>query len=213
MRLATGIFLAVLTGTVGTATAEAIDPDADPEPEQPEVEPFRRFSAAIYFAGHGGAINGVNEGGMGPGAEVALGSGRKQLFVEGALAWLTAGVAPDYTRGFMVRGGVGARWIARSFDIERDGGIEMIFDGVVGAQKMWWDDVTIVRPEISGGVGLQVRKYRTPGFAIRFTIRVFFAPTDDVIPMKTAARCQKPCEQTTPSHTNGGIMFAIGGGL
>jgi hypothetical protein len=44
-------------------------------------------------------------------------------------------------------------------------------------------------------------------------LRLYFAPTDDEIhvPMSTAARCAGSCEPD--SHSNGGIMFAIGGGM
>jgi hypothetical protein len=156
------------------------------------------------FVDRQGALDGVTENGYGPTLELALGAGRTQYFLEGGVGWMTRG---NHIRepGFMVRGGLGARYIARSFDFQGEGAIEMTLDGLVGAEKTWWRDDAIVRPDFVLGVGLQMRKYGDPHVMIRASIRVFFAPTPGDDPM-TAAR------DTTPAAalTNGGLMFAVG---
>jgi hypothetical protein len=207
VRIATGIL--VLALTTGGARAEiiAVEP-------KPAIQPVKAFSWAAYFSGLGGAVNGTSVTALGPSGEVALGLGRTQLLLEVGAYYTTAGITPDYMQGFMLRTGVGARWIARSFSMDGDGAIDMVLDGLVGGEKTWWEnDEELLRPEIIAGVGLQVRKHENPSFAIRFMLRLYFAPTDDEIhvPMSAAARCAGSCEPD--SHSNGGIMFAIGGGM
>jgi hypothetical protein len=201
VRIAAGILLLALTGVAGA------DVVADRHPVKP-------LSWALYFSGLGGSANDVGIVGLGPSAEVALGFDRTQLFVEGGAYYASAGTPPENMAGFLVRGGAGARWIARSFEMDDEGAVEMVLDGVVGAEKFWWENgENLLRPEFAAGVGLQVRKYAHPAFAVRFTIRIYFAPSDDQIhvPMAAAARCAGDC--APERHTSGGIMFAIGGGL
>lgn len=199
MRLLAGIFLiAVLSRTVAA------------EDEDPDVRPASPLGFAIYFTGHGGAIGGVAEGGMGPTVELALGAGRAQYFLEGSVAWVALGTEQVVT-GVMARGGLGARWIARSFELGDSGALEMTIGGLAGASKIWWDQGgELVRPEFGFGVGIQMRKFHRPRTTFRFDLRVFFAPTDDV-PI-AAARCASACASSSPI-TNGGLMVSMGGGL
>ena len=180
-----------------------------------EVTSVKRVTAALYFSGHGGAINGVSEGGMGPAVELAGGFGRTQVFLEGGIAWTTLGAVEPFETGFMVRGGVGARWIARSFELDHEGAVEMTFNGLVGVQRIWWDESEqppddLTRPEFGLGVGLQMRKFKNPHVSIRFEMRVFFAPSDRET--TTAARCAGECASDAPL-TNGGLMFNVGAAL
>jgi hypothetical protein len=176
------------------------------------VHPVKTLSAGLYFSGYGGALNGVSESGMGPKAELALGDGRTQYFVEAGLAWVTLGEVETYESGFMTRGGLGARWIARSFDFDDAGAVEMTLDAVLGASKVWWESSgELVRPELSFGVGLQMRKFSGPHASIRFNVRAYFAPTDDDA-ATPVARCTSDCESSAPI-ANGGMMFSIGGAM
>jgi len=199
VRLVAGIMmLAVLSRTAAADDEEA------------RVHPVRPLTTGLYFTGLGGAIDGVSTGGMGPTVELALGAGRTQVFVEGGVAWMQYG-SLESREGFMVRGGVGARWIARSFELGDEAAVEMTLDGLVGADKIWWEHGgRLVRPELGLGVGLQMRKFHAPHVHLRFIVRVLFTPTDD--DGMTAARCTGRCASASPL-ANGGMMFSIGGAL
>jgi len=175
------------------------------DPEASEVHPVKPFSVAAQYVMRAAALDGVSESGGGPTIELALGSGRTQYFLEGGLGWMSYGVEP-YETGFMVRGGVGARYIARSFQFGDGGAVEMTLDGLVGVERTRLDDDTIVRPEFALGVGLQARVFDNPRFLIRFSLRVFFAPTGN--DRMLAARGTEP----SVPLTNGGLMFGVGGG-
>lgn len=197
MRLLAGILLlAVLSRTAA----------AD------EVHPVKSLSAGLYFSGYGGGLNGVGESGMGPTAEVSFGSGRAHYFLEAGVAWMNLRALEPRESGFMTRGGLGARWIARSFDFDDEGAVEMAVDAVIGARKTWWESGgALVRPDISFGVGIQMRKFRKPHAAVRFHIRAYFAPADD--DATVTARCTGDCPSSSSSFTDSGMMFSIGGWL
>jgi len=201
VRFAAGILLlAVLCRTVVA------------DPERSRVHPVKRLTFGAFFVGHGGTLDGESEGGMGPVVEVAYGSGRTQYFVETGFAWVT--LTDEYSNeldtGKQLRGGIGARYIARSFPMDNDGAVEMILEGAVGAHKFWWaSGDELVRPEISFGFGLQTRKYEDPHVSVRFGLRVFFAPTGEHT--TTTARCTGTCDTSTVS--NAGILGFIGGAL
>jgi hypothetical protein len=174
-----------------------------------DVHPVRPLSAAVYFSGYSGAVNGVGENGIGPTADLALGLGRTQVFLEGGVAWVNFGEIEPRPTGVMTRGGLGARWIARSFAFEDEGAIEMTLEAIAGASKIWWDaGGTLVRPDFGLGVAIQARKFRSPHASLRFQLRAYFAPTDDEV---TTARCTRPCAPAT--GIDGGLMFSIGVGL
>lgn len=200
MRLLAGMLL--LAVVPRTAIAEDEDPD---------VEPVKTVTGGLYFSGHAGTLDGVAAGGLGPTAELALGSGRTQYVLEGGVAWVTLGASDVTDDGVMVRGALGARWIARSFDFDREGALEMTLAGLAGVRKSWWDARgEVVRPELGFGAGLQMRKYRRPHLGIRFEIRVVFTPGHDGA--MTAARCTGDCEDAAPA-SSAGMMFSIGGAL
>ena len=73
MRLLAGILVTAVLSRTGFADS---------------AHPVRRLSAGLSFSGYAGATNVVPENGLGPTAEVALGFGSTQIFVEGGPAWL-----------------------------------------------------------------------------------------------------------------------------
>jgi hypothetical protein len=178
------------------------------DPEASQVGPVPAWSIGLAFTGHGGAIAGVPHSGLGPTVDVALGAGRTQYFVEGGPQWISFGTAMPYHRGFMLRGALGARYIARSFEIGyREGAVEMLLEGTAGAQKIWIEDGDErARPELGIGVGLQLRKYRRPQLAIRMSIRLVFTPGDEA--PEIAARTTQPS-----SFSSGGFLFSVGGAM
>jgi hypothetical protein len=190
--------LAVLWGTA------AADDD------EPRVRPLRKASVGVAFSGGGGAINGVSTGGLGPIVEVGVGVNRTLIFLEGGYNWSTLGTEGEIDTGHQLRGALGARWIARSLDIERAAAIELVLEGLAGAHKYWWKQTgELVRPEFTIGWGLQVRKYRSPHVMFRFGFRMFWAPTDDdrvTTVARGAARSDLPA-------TNGGFIVVVGGAL
>lgn len=196
MRLLAGILVTAVLSRTGFADS---------------VHPVRTLSAGLSFSGYAGATNGVPTNGVGPTAEVALGFGRTQLFLEGGPAWLKLGVLEPREDAFVVRGALGARWIARSFEFDNAGAVEMTLDALAGANKISRGaDDRVVRPELALGVALQMRKFRNPHMSVHFRIRLYFTPTDDNA--MTTARCTGGCESMS-SFTDGGMMFSIGGGL
>jgi hypothetical protein len=175
------------------------------------VHPVKPLTAGLAFMGYAGATNGVAENGLGPTAELALGCGRTQYFLETGVAWMKLGVVEPQPGAFVWRGALGARWIARSFDFDRGGAVEMTLDALAGANKIWWDEGgDAVRPEFAAGVGFQMRKFHSPHFMARFGIRFYFAPTDDAV--MPALRCTGKCPTPTPL-TDGGVMFSFGGAM
>jgi hypothetical protein len=132
----------------------------------------------LAFAGHASHIGATNEGGMGANLEGALGLDRTQYFAEVMLASATLDGMPD-VNGYFGRAGVGARWLARQFQPERGGGIEMFLEAVTGVERYWWrDGGTLTRPDLGLGVGVQLRAWQVHGATLRIGSRVMFAPTD-----------------------------------
>jgi len=135
-------------------------------------------SLGLAFAGHASHIGATSEGGMGANVEGALGLDRTQYFVEAMLASASLEAMPD-VNGYFGRAGVGARWLARQFQLDHSGGIEMFLEAVSGIERYWWrDGGRLTRPDLGVGVGMQIRGWRFHGATIRLGSRVMFAPTD-----------------------------------
>ncbi len=114
---------------------------------------------------------------MGPGLELALGSGRWQYFGELALAHVDT--ETTMASGWMGRGGLGVRWIARQFQPEPGGAVELFLEAVTGVERYWWQDGgQLTRPDLGAGVGMQVRVWALHGLTLRLDTRVVFTPSD-----------------------------------
>lgn len=118
------------------------------------------------------------------GLELALGSGRWQYFLEGALSHTDAGStmagAPEYdAHGWTGRGGAGVRWLARQFVPDPDGAVELYLEAFTGIERYWWQDGgELTRPDLGAGIGMQVRAWSFHGLTMRLGMRVVFTPTD-----------------------------------
>jgi hypothetical protein len=175
-----------------------------------EPVPVRRVTAGLYFAGGASGIGDVPVGGMGPTAELAVGWGRSQLFVENGAAWMKIGPQTTGTRAFQLRGALGARWIARSLGFDDFGALEMTLEALGGVQRLTWDGGSLVRPEVALGTGVQVRKYSSPHVTVRFGVRVVFTPraaADESLAMRCTGEC------TSGGRANTGIMVVVGASL
>ena len=79
----------------------------------------------------------------------------------------------------MLRGGLGARWLARQFRPDSSGAIELFLVSLVGGQRYYLEqDDRVTRPELALGVGLQGRSFRRPRFAFRLDARVLYTSDD-----------------------------------
>ena len=126
----------------------------------------------------------LSEGGAGPAFELARTYGRYQLF--GELGVAAIGVSTHSGAGGSARAGLGARWFARTFRAD-EAEIQLVFEGVLGAEYLTWWSGYVARPDASVGIGWQVRARRSEGspFAIRFMTRLVYTPPhDDATPME-----------------------------
>ena len=168
--------LAVLASLASSARADDDDDDFD---EDGEFVRFPRVSVAVAYTGYGTRIDDHSVTGWGPTLEIAVGKQRWQYLVEGGFA--TAGInawtenaVDSRIQGHVLRGGLGARWLARQFRPDDSGGIELYLVSVVGAQRFRFDTMRETRPEVGFGFGLQGRSFRRPRLAFRLEARVLF---------------------------------------
>lgn len=208
MRSST-LAVAVAIG-VATLTAPAL---ADDEPDGPDAEedamyaPVPRRSLAIGLQVHGSRIGGRSESGVGPSLELALGRHRWQYFVEGSVAtsgmneW-TAPALESRVDGRLLRGMLGARWVARQFQFNSSGGLELVLLGGLGIQRFAFEgdvvDGRLTRPEITAGFGLQGRSFRRPRIAFRLDARAVFTPNSAE---SSLVACRGDCMMETGSST------------
>lgn len=154
-----------------SATAHADD-------EDDAFYPNRGHSFAIGFAGHGSRVRGQSEGGFGALAELAIGNGRWQYIGEGLVGSASLGDPNDqlvYVSGRMLHGAVGLRWIARQFSPESSAGVELFLMSLAGVERFYFDDgERVLRANASLGVGMQVRGFKKPHFALRVDGRIVF---------------------------------------
>jgi hypothetical protein len=204
MRLRSLIMLCALAGTA------AADDDDDEEGDKLPPLPDREITLSLLA--HNGMLGGVPESGVGPNLEVALGDHRVQYFVEGSYSTAQLGRDDDAIHGRAVRGGAGVRWLARSFEIGRNGAIDMHLEGFGGVERMRFDGMSrLWRPDLGVGVGYQVRgfwKHNKRHVAFRVSARLYFAPTDRDV----TAVCRGTCEMSRGTD-NSGIMALVGIGL
>jgi hypothetical protein len=182
----------------GTASADV---------EESSIAPVPPVSAGIFFTGFGG----TGVGGMGPTVEVAFGANQTQYVLEGGISWVRAGVPEHEIKGRQLRGAAGLRWIARSFELDRNGAIEFALEAFGGVHRIaWYDGGDLTQPEFSFGWVVQGRHYRRPGVRMGMSMRAVLtrAPEDD----KVFARCAT-CEPTKGTFSSAGIMIMIGASL
>lgn len=169
------------------------------------IAPLPRTTFAFGFAGQGIPVGGLGQGGGGPSFELALGEGRWQYFVEAALMWVGVGSPGPNVDGILARGGVGVRWLVRSFEVDSSGGIEMNLEAATGLEQFWWlQGGRLTRPDLGAGVGWQVRLYRRPKLAVRFGVRAMFAPADSSL----MAACRGTCANRSASTP--GLLGSFG---
>lgn len=123
-------------------------------------------------------MRGQSEGGFGAIAEIALGNGRWQYLAEGLVGSASLGDPNDqlmHVGGRMLHGAAGVRWIARQFQPESSGGVELFLMGLGGVERFYFDDgERILRTNAELGVGVQVRRYERPHITVRFDGRIVF---------------------------------------
>jgi hypothetical protein len=173
------------------------------------VRPVRPVSFAVSYAAHESKLAGLDERGSGPQLEAALGAGAWQAFAEGSVSRVSLGEDDmPFARGGRWRGGIGVRWIARSFELENFFAPELAFEVVTGMQHYDWDaGGTLQRGDIGVGVAWQGRFFaRKQQFGLRMSARVMYAPAgrDHV-----AALCTGSCE-LPGATTNTGLTGVMG---
>jgi hypothetical protein len=201
------IFTLAVAVAVGLATLTApalADDDVDGDDEDAMYEPVPKRSIAIGLQAHGSRIGGHYENGFGPSLEVALGRGRWQYLIEGSAATSRVG---DVV-GSVVRGALGARWVARQFAFDSAGALELLLLGTLGLERYAFDGSTVdgrlVRPEIGVGFGLQGRSFRKPRLAFRIDVRALFTPNTRE---SSVIGCRSNC--MTESGTTTGVLSGI----
>jgi hypothetical protein len=178
--------------------------------------PVASHAVTVGVIGHVTKLGGLNESGWGPNVELALGGGRWHYFAEGSVSWIGAGPEGAVVDGTQLRGGLGVRWLARSFEIGRadlngtGGSFDLLFEAFGGVQRFSWDaDVAgpLVRPDIGAGIAwqLRVRAFHRQ-LAFRSSARVAFAPADRE---SVSAVCRGTC--TMPARSsNSGVVVVFG---
>lgn len=135
-------------------------------------------SLALGGVGHASHLGSSQEGGMGADLEAALGTGRTQVFGELTVASSELDTMPS-EKGTFGRAGAGVRWLARQFQPEPGGAIELYLEAVTGVERYWWQDGgQLTRPDLGAGIGMQMRAWQFHGLTIRIGARVVFTPTD-----------------------------------
>lgn len=190
--------LVVLTLLAASAVARA-------EVAAPSVG---RHTLTLGMIGGGGHLAGLDLGGFGPNLEVALGSGRWQYFTEGGAMIVSLGGPGVDTGGYQVRGGLGARWIARSLQFDHSAAVEMTLEGFTAVSEYWWTGGgRLLRPEVGVGVGWQVRFLDNLRYATRMTIRIAFGPDD---PQRAMTACKGACPSRAATGSNSSIGVLMG---
>jgi len=194
--------LVLLAALASPAVAD--DDDSDGLPPAPA------HAVTLGVMGYGGRLAGVPQGGWGPDLELALGHDRWQYFVEAAAMRSTLGPDRDQLVGHAVRGGVGARWLARSFELGRTGTLDMHVEAFAGAARLSFDGMKRVsRPDLGVGVGYIIRRTERHQLGLRLSARIFFAPTDHEV---ATAVCRGTCT-TTADPSSSGLMVVFGAQL
>lgn len=158
-----------------------------------------RLTAALAVQGHVTWVGDRGEHGWGPALEVAVGRQRWQYFAHAGVAASeleVPGAGDAHVRGHMIRGGLGARWLARQFGLVDVGVIELHLAASAGVERMAWNDGgRLIRPELTVGWQLALRAFRLHGLAYRMNASVLFTPSGSA-PMPVA--CRGSCSQAAP---------------
>jgi hypothetical protein len=180
--------------------------------EDMKLPGLAKRSMTLGIVGHGGKLAGLDEGGWGPSLEFALGRERWQYFAEASLAFVKLGPEGERTGGRQIRGGLGVRWLARSFELGPRGTLDMHLEAFTGMSRFQFEGMNrFSRPDLGAGVGYQVRGFfgrkLAKQAAMRISARVFFAPTDERDEM---IACRGTCS-TSNGTSNSGLMAVFGG--
>jgi hypothetical protein len=163
--------------------------------------PWAPLTVGISVIGFGGGVGPGGHGGVGPDVEVAVGRGRWQVFGEAASLWGSHG-AVDGPGGRLA---LGARYLARSIDVD-GAAIELVFDGGVGLERYAWrQGGGETRPDVAIGFGAQVRWLDGPHLIFRWGGRLLFGPADAA----PAVACRGGCALASPVMSNG-FMAVLG---
>jgi hypothetical protein len=177
-----------------------------------KVRGFPSTSVTLGMTMHGGRLAGIQEGSFGPSLEFALGRSRWQYFVEGSAELARLGPEDNRIEGKRLRAGIGIRYLARSFELGRQGAVDMHLEGFSGVSRYDLDGMDrMTRPDLGLGVGYLIRVFhgdeRSKQAGFRISARVVFSPTDrDTV----LAACRGTCTMTE-SNTNTGLMAVFGG--
>jgi hypothetical protein len=205
VRLTVRTFTLAIAVAVGLTTlaapAVAVADDAD---DDEMYEPVPPVSIAVGVQGHGSRVGGRYETGFGPSLELALGRGRWQYLVEGSAATSHS----DAIVGSVMRGALGARWIARQFQLDSKAALELLLLGTVGLKRFAFDadalDGRLVRPEVGVGFGLQMRAFRRPRLGFRIDVRALFTTRRDE---SSIVVCRANCMTGNASST--GLLMGM----
>lgn len=200
------VLLCVLAAlAVGGSVAHADDD------EDGDFVGLPKHSWGLGFIGHGTRIGGHSEGGFGPSAEFAIGRDRWQYVGEALLSstsmsqWTTSALDMT-TNGKMVHAAVGVRWLARQFQPDSSGGIELFLVSMLGFERFYFDDGgRLLRPELQLGWGFQVRTFKKPRLAFHLDARIMFTPNDRE---SALVACRGSCQMEDGAST--GFMTGFG---
>ena len=185
---------------------------ASPAHAEELVHPMVPVEISAGYTTHAGKLAGVDESGMGPNLEVAVGSGRWQGFGETSLTFVDLGPNDDEVDGKQVRGGLGARWLARTFELTRRATVDLHLEAGVGYSRFYFDGMRrFSRPDIGAGVGYRLRVFLGPELqrqlALHVSMRIYFAPTDR---RDEQIACRGACPMVD-GNTNTGMLFVLAG--
>lgn len=132
---------------------------------------------------------------IGASVELSIDRGRWQYLVEGAVAGVSFGdTFADGIAGTMYRAGVGVRYLARRFSVNKLD-FELGFEAILAGQNIEWrNGERDVRPELDAGFSWNFVYRRTIGF--RTSIRAFFTPSPANV-MTCRGSCPKHDEITS----------------
>ena len=195
------VALAIVTLIAVAGPARADGENRDPIP-------MPRTTVALGIMGHGGRYLGHDEGGFGPYLEIAATRRRWSYFAEFGATKLDNGNTER--TGLFPRGGIGVRWLARSFLIDEHFGIDMNLEAFAGVGQLRWEHgENVLRPDLGLGVSYQIRMLKPWKLALRVSARVYVAPNDhSAAPM---AVCRgATCATETPRSSSSGLMALFG---
>ncbi|HVV82510.1 MAG TPA: hypothetical protein VHE35_05495, partial [Kofleriaceae bacterium] len=85
---------AALLGAAALASRPAPAAADYPDHADGTIAPWKKWTRGLFFAGHGGSLAGIDEGGFGLDLELARGHGRWQFFGDSLIEWTALSVVP-----------------------------------------------------------------------------------------------------------------------